>query len=56
MKVGTDSGCFQWRSGEVCPGLQADLIGEQWAPLPEEESVTRSADYLGSMLPSGPSA
>ena len=36
--------------------LEVDLIGEQWASLPEEEIVTRSLDYLRSLLPSGPSA
>jgi sugar phosphate isomerase/epimerase len=35
--------------------LEVDLIGEQWASLPEEEIVTRSLDYLRSLLPSGPS-
>ncbi|MGO9334326.1 MAG: hypothetical protein ACLQCU_09830 [Acidimicrobiales bacterium] len=56
MKVGTERGCFRRCFGEVCPSLQVDLIGKRWAPQPEEESVTRSVDYRGSMLPSGPSA
>jgi sugar phosphate isomerase/epimerase len=30
--------------------LEVDLIGEQWASLPEEEIVTRSLDYLRSLL------
>ncbi|MGD0286314.1 MAG: sugar phosphate isomerase/epimerase family protein [Acidimicrobiales bacterium] len=36
--------------------LEVDLIGEQWASLPEEEIVIRSLDYLRTLLPSGPSA
>jgi hypothetical protein len=56
MRAGTDSGCLRSCLGEVCPGLQADLVGERRAPLAEEESVTRSVDYLGSVLPGGPSA
>ena len=35
--------------------LEVDLIGEQWASLPEEEIVTRSLEYLRSLLPSVPS-
>jgi sugar phosphate isomerase/epimerase len=36
--------------------LEVDLIGEQWASLPEEEIVIRSLDYLRTLLPSGASA
>ena len=32
-----------------CLALEVDLIGEQWASLPEEEIVTRSLAYLRSI-------
>ena len=34
--------------------LEVDLIGEQWSMLAEEEIVTRSLDYLRSLVPSAP--
>jgi 3-oxoisoapionate decarboxylase len=36
--------------------LEVDLIGEQWSMLPEEEIVTRSLDYLRTLLPGAPRA
>lgn len=32
-----------------CLALEVDLIGEQWAALPEEEIVTRSLSYLRTL-------